>query len=97
MNLGFDAQLGDTFTIVGGATTPQVGQFTLNTANPFEVHPTTGFTNTLLRVDYNVGTSSSDITLTVIPEPATFGLLALFAVALLLRRRRRRTVTTVGQ
>jgi fibronectin-binding autotransporter adhesin len=94
VDLSFPAAIGDTFTIVGGAGAPltQVGQFASNTPTPFQINPTSGYTNTLLQVAYNTGDSASDITLTVIPEPATFGLLALFALAALLRRKNRATV-----
>lgn len=77
--LGFSPNLGDTFQIVSGFSTR---------SGAFSGLPTSGSTfavgSTLFQIDYN----TSDITLTVIPEPATLSLLGLTAaVAVLLRRR----------
>lgn len=78
--LGFSPSLGDTFQIVSGFST---------LSGSFSGLPTSGSTfavgSTLFQIDYN----TSDITLTVIPEPATLSLLALMTAAVLLRRRLR--------
>jgi autotransporter-associated beta strand protein len=43
----------------------------------------------LITIDYNAGPNTNDVVLTIIPEPASVGLLAVGALALNLRRRRR--------
>ena len=41
------------------------------------------------RINYDAGTDSNDITLTVVPEPGTFGLFGVLGLALLALRRLR--------
>ncbi len=78
--LGFSPNLGDTFQIVSGFST---------LSGSFSGLPTSGSTftvgSTVFQIDYN----TSDITLTVVPEPSTLGLVGLMATAILLRRRLR--------
>jgi fibronectin-binding autotransporter adhesin len=79
VQLGFSPAIDDTFQIVAGF---------LNLSGTFNGLPddatfTTGGTE--FRIDYN----TSDITLTVVPEPASLGVLGLLAMAALLRRRAR--------
>jgi autotransporter-associated beta strand protein len=80
VQLGFSPAIDDTFQIVAGF---------LNLSGTFNGLPddatfTTGGTE--FRIDYN----TSDITLTVVPEPSSLGLFGLLAAAVLLRRRTRR-------
>ncbi len=80
VSLGFTPSLGDTFTIVSGFSSFS-GQFLgLPNSSTFTVG------STQFQIDYN----PSDITLTVVPEPGTFGTLLLGAAIVLLRQRLRR-------
>jgi len=82
VNLGFTPALSDSFQIVTG----------LNSFDPlwngtFDGLPdgaTFNVGSTTFQIDYN----DNNITLTVVPEPGTAGLLATAVVALLLRRQR---------
>ncbi|MCX7818625.1 MAG: autotransporter-associated beta strand repeat-containing protein [Kiritimatiellae bacterium] len=78
--LGFTPSLGDTFQIVSGFST---------LSGTFSGLPSSGSTfnvgSTQFQIDYN----ASDITLTVIPEPSTLGLVGMIAAGILLRRRLR--------
>lgn len=80
--LGFTPAIDDTFQIVNGFST---------LSGAFAGLPTSGSTfvagGTQFKIDYN----ASDITLTVVPEPATIGTMSLsLLVGALLRRRWRR-------
>ena len=78
--LGFTPAMSDTFTIISGFGTV-TGTFNgLADASEFTVDTTT------FRIDYN----DEDITLTVVPEPGSLGILGLLAAAAILRRRARR-------
>ncbi len=78
--LGFTPAYGDTFQIVSGFSTVS-GTFNgLPNGSTFTVG------STLFQIDYN----SSDITLTVVPEPGTLSLFGVLTAAVLLRRRLRR-------
>jgi len=76
--LGYSPSLGDSFQIVSGFST---------LSGTFAGLPSSGSTftvgSTLFQIDYN----ASDITLTVVPEPSSLGLLGMVAAVLLLRRR----------
>ena len=78
--LGFTPSYGQTFTIVSGFGS-LTGEFN---GKPNGSQFTVG--STLFQIDYN----ANDITLTVVPEPGTFGTLLLGAAVVLLRRRLRR-------
>ncbi|MCX7819452.1 MAG: autotransporter-associated beta strand repeat-containing protein [Kiritimatiellae bacterium] len=75
--LGFTPVYGDSFTIVQGFSALS-GTFN---GLPDGAQFTVG--TTLFEIDYD----TSNITLTVVPEPATLGLVAMVAAAVLLRRR----------
>jgi autotransporter-associated beta strand protein len=78
--LGFSPDLGNTFAIITGlgALPGGDGIFTGRpNASTFTVN------STEFRIDY----SDEDVTLTVVPEPASLGMLGLLAVAAMLRRR----------
>jgi hypothetical protein len=81
VTLGYTALLGDSFQIVTGLVgyNPGVnGIFSgRSDGSTFTVD------STELRIDYN----SDAISLTVVPEPASLGVLGLLAAAALLRRR----------
>jgi autotransporter-associated beta strand protein len=82
VSLGFTPIEGDIFTIVSGFTT-LAGSGTFNglaDGAHFVVD------STAFEIDYG----TSDITLTVIPEPSALGAIGLIAMAVLLRRRTRR-------
>ncbi|MCX7817852.1 MAG: autotransporter-associated beta strand repeat-containing protein, partial [Kiritimatiellae bacterium] len=78
--LGFTPNIGDTFQVVSGFA---------SLSGTFAGLPSSGSTfnvgSTQFQIDYN----ASDITLTVIPEPSTLGLVGMVAAAMLLRRRLR--------
>ncbi len=78
VTLGFTPSLGDEFQIVSGFS---------SLSGTFNGLPTSGSTftvgSTLFQIDYH----ASDITLTVVPEPTSLGLLSMLAAAVLLRRR----------
>ncbi len=79
VQLGFSPALDDTFLIVAGFSSLS------GTFNGLPDNATFTAGGTDFRIDYN----SSDITLTVVPEPASLGVLGLLAMAALLRRRAR--------
>ncbi len=87
--LGFAPAVGNVFQIVDGLHT---GTFN-GRPDEFEFDLAYSGTNYTVRIDYNLisgGDATDDITLTVIPEPLTGGLLGLMGLAGWLLRRRLR-------
>ena len=89
VTLGYDAQVGDSFVIFKDFAFDTTGSPTsrFNTMpQDYQFDVTYNSTNYKMQIDYLTG---NDITLTVIPEPGTAGIVATFLAAALLRRRRR--------
>jgi hypothetical protein len=82
VSLGFTPGLGDSFLIVTGLSGFDPDVFGVFSGKPQGSQFTVG--STTFEIDYG----TSDISLTVVPEPSTLGLFGLLAAAVLLRRRR---------
>ncbi len=85
---GYVPNIGDAFTIVSGFV-GSAGPFDTAFDGIFNGKPDGGMfsvSGSTFQIDYN----ANDITLTVVPEPHTLGLLGLAALGALLRRRIRR-------
>jgi autotransporter-associated beta strand protein len=82
VSLGFTPGLGDSFPIVTGLSGFDPDVFGVFSGKPQGSQFTVG--STTFEIDYG----TSDISLTVVPEPSTLGLFGLLAAAVLLRRRR---------
>ena len=83
VTLGYVAGLGDSFQIVTGLVGYDPGVSGVFSGKADGSTFTVGSTE--LRIDYN----SDAISLTVVPEPASLGVVGLLAAAALLRRRMR--------
>jgi len=85
---GYIPQINDTWAIVtmtnGSQSTGQFGNL-LTSLDGYDYLIADGYQ---FRVDYNVGLNNNQIFLTVVPEPASMGILLASAATLLLKRRR---------
>ena len=83
LNSTWNPTLGNSYVIITGFTNEVLSGFD-STVNVQNASPAWTSSGNSFQVDYNSG----NISLTVIPEPATFGLLMAFGAAAMIRRRR---------